>query len=179
MKKFLLLSILVLALIPTVGQADTVEAPVLVVDKCPEFCPPGWAPPVDPVVDRCPEFCPGWEPPVQICTQALIPVPGQPGYWYTDGCRTTIIKYPNEAESDKESNSVPVEILTPVEEPAKGLEEEPPPPLPEIFVCGLGLSISMEPPHNLLFEVIPEVTTPIFEIENLPRVKNVLTLFAV
>jgi hypothetical protein len=179
MKKFLLLSILVLVLIPTIGQADTVESPILVVDRCPEFCPPGWTPPVEPVVDRCPEFCPGWEPPVEICAQVLIPVPGRPGYWYTDSCKKTIIRYPSETESNKKPNSDSVEIPIPVEEPAKVLEEEPVPSLPETFVCGLGLATSMEPPHNLFFEVMPEISNLFVEVENRLRVKNVLTLIAV
>jgi hypothetical protein len=161
MKKFLLLSILVLALIPTLGQADTVESPILVVDRCPEFCPPGW------------------EPPVEMCAQVLIPVPGRPEYWYTDSCKKTIIQYPSETESNKEPNSSSVGIPTPVEESAKGLEEEPPPPLPETFICGLGLATSMEPPHNLLFEVIPDINSPFVEVKNRLRVKNVLTLITV
>ena len=169
------------------GQADTVESPILVVDRCPEFCPPGWTPPVEPVVDRCPEFCPGWEPPVEICAQVLIPVPGRPGYWYTDSCKKTIIRYPSETESNKKPNSDSVEIPIPVEEPAKVLEEEPAkvleeepvPSLPETFVCGLGLATSMEPPHNLFFEVMPEISNLFVEVENRLRVKNVLTLIAV
>jgi hypothetical protein len=138
MKKALLLSILVLALIPALGQADTVKPPILVVDKCPEFCPE-------------------LEPPVEVCAQVLIPVPGQPGYWYTNSCKKTIIQYPSETKSDKESNGGSVDIPTPIEEPAKGVEEEPPLPLPETFVCSLGLATSMQSPHNLLFEVIPDV----------------------
>jgi hypothetical protein len=41
------------------------------------------------VIDKCPEFC--QKPPVQMCAQVMIPVPGRPGYWYTDSCRKNIV----------------------------------------------------------------------------------------
>ena len=94
------------------ANATKHKEPILVVDKCPEFCPPGIQGPII-VVDKCPEFCPKPStplkqtksskppkelkqptPPIQMCTQALIPVPGRPGYWYTDGCKKTIIGEP-------------------------------------------------------------------------------------
>ena len=115
-KKFLVVSVLVLTLAPSPAQATPAEPPILVVDKCPEFCPPGWQPLDEPIVDRCPEFCPGWEPPVEMCAQVLIPVPGRPGYWYTDSCRKTVISDPK-TESDKELNNDPVVIPTPIEDP--------------------------------------------------------------
>ena len=99
MKKVLLFVSLFLMLLPASSFAAPSAPPILVVDKCPEFCPPGWKPPVEPVVDRCPEFCPGWRPPAQICTQALIPVPGRPGAWYTDGCKKTIIWGPSKPKN--------------------------------------------------------------------------------
>lgn len=53
--------------------------PLLVVDKCPEFCPPK----------------PNEEKNLRICTQVLIPVLGKPGFWYTDSCKTKIVKARN------------------------------------------------------------------------------------
>ena len=90
-KKVLVVFAVIAGLFPLSAHAETVNKPILVVDKCPQFCPKPSKPPVL-VVDRCPEFCPKpSKPPVQMCTMALIPVPGRPGYWYTDGCKKTII----------------------------------------------------------------------------------------
>ena len=91
------------------ASAAKLKEPILVVDKCPEFCLPGIKEPIL-VVDKCPEFCPKpttpiktpkpiklpkpTKPSIEMCTQALIPVPGRPGYWYTDGCKKTIISEP-------------------------------------------------------------------------------------
>lgn len=48
------------------------------------------------VVDKCPEFCPKTkQPTIKMCAQVLIPVPGKPGWWYTDSCKTKMIKAPN------------------------------------------------------------------------------------
>jgi len=111
-RKVLVIVVTIVGLVPISAHAETVENPILVVDKCPEFCPPGIKGPTWPilVVDKCPEFCPKpttplkptkplktlkpskpTTPPVQMCTQALIPVPNRPGYWYTDGCMKKII----------------------------------------------------------------------------------------
>ena len=87
-------------LLPASSFAAPSSPPVLVVDKCPEFCPPGWKKPIL-VIDKCPEFCPGWRPPVQMCAQVLIPVPGRPGHWYTDSCKKTIIKEPSKIKEKK------------------------------------------------------------------------------
>ena len=98
------------------ANAAKPKEPILVIDKCPEFCPPGIKGPTWPVlvVDKCPEFCPipskpskpstppkppkpprlSAPPPIEMCTQALVPVPGRPGYWYTDGCKKNIIAQP-------------------------------------------------------------------------------------
>ncbi len=51
--------------------------PILVVDKCPEFCPPGILGPINPK---------------RMCTQALIPVLGKKGWFWTDGCKTKMIR---------------------------------------------------------------------------------------
>ena len=98
-KKVLVVFTMVVGLFPVSAYAETVSKPILVVDKCPEFCPKPRLPIL--VVDRCPQFCPKppkpslppkpSTPPIQMCTQALIPVPNKPGYWYTDGCMKKII----------------------------------------------------------------------------------------
>ena len=56
------------------------QPPFLIVDKCPEFCPPGIKGPIETI---------------KMCTQALIPVPGKPGWYWTDGCKTKTIKIPS------------------------------------------------------------------------------------
>jgi hypothetical protein len=103
MKKVLFFVVLFLVTTPTVAEASN-KPPVLVIDKCPEFCPPGIKGPIL-VVDKCPAFCPpgikGPTKPIQMCTQALIPVPNRPGYWYTDGCKKTIIKEPSKIKENK------------------------------------------------------------------------------
>jgi hypothetical protein len=71
--------LLVFIIVPTShGSSIKSKPPVLVIDRCPKFCPPGIKGPI--------------RPPIQICTQALIPVPGKPGHWYTNGCKKNIIK---------------------------------------------------------------------------------------
>jgi hypothetical protein len=81
-----------------ISYAEQTREPVLVVDRCPEFCPPGIKGPTL-VIDRCPEFCfSGLKGPIKenkICAQVLIPVPGRPGYWYTDSCKKNIIGQPS------------------------------------------------------------------------------------
>jgi hypothetical protein len=96
-------------------QAVAQEKPILVVDKCPEFCPSGIKGPTLPVlvIDRCPEFCPKPSistkplkppkpprastpptPPIKMCTQALIPVPRKQHWYWTDGCKTKMVYMP-------------------------------------------------------------------------------------
>ena len=44
------------------------------------------------VVDKCPEFCPGAnKPSKRVCAQVLIPVAGKKGWFWTDSCRTKMI----------------------------------------------------------------------------------------
>jgi hypothetical protein len=93
-KKVLLTLAIVAGTFPMPAHAETGNKPILVIDRCPQFCPKPPKPPIL-VIDRCPQFCPGWRPPVEICAQVLIPVPGRPGYWYTDSCRKTIIGGPD------------------------------------------------------------------------------------
>ena len=87
MKKILFLTSLLLITTSLPAQAENTP-PVLVVDKCPEFCPKTSKPSKTPKPPKPPK------PAVEMCTQALIPVPNRPGYWYTDGCKKTIIKEP-------------------------------------------------------------------------------------
>jgi hypothetical protein len=94
------------------ANAAKPKEPILVVDKCPEFCPPGIQGPIL-VVDKCPKFCPKPStpskqtkllkppksltpptPPIEVCNQVLIPVPNRPGYWYTNSCKNKIIGEP-------------------------------------------------------------------------------------
>ena len=74
MKKVLAVFVLLFGVIPISANAETPKEPVLVIDKCLEFC---------------------WKPPVQMCAQVLIPVPGRPGYWYTNSCKVNIIGGPD------------------------------------------------------------------------------------
>jgi hypothetical protein len=73
------------------ANATKLKKPILVVDKCPEFCPkPSISTkPSKPSKPLKPPKPP--TPTTQVCTQALIPVPNRPGYWYTNGCKKTII----------------------------------------------------------------------------------------
>lgn len=49
------------------------------------------------VVDKCPEFCPSVKhPPKRMCAQVIIPVPGKRGWFWTDSCRTKMIKAPKQ-----------------------------------------------------------------------------------
>jgi hypothetical protein len=81
------------------ANAAKPKEPILVIDKCPEFCPPGIKEPVL-VIDGCPKFCPKEKikrqpiKPIEMCAQVLIPVPGRPGYWYTNSCKNNIIGEP-------------------------------------------------------------------------------------
>jgi hypothetical protein len=77
LKKIFVVFVLLFGLVPTTAHAEKPKEPILVIDKCPEFC----------------------QPPVKMCTQALLPVPGRPGYWYTDGCKKRIIKGPKPYEN--------------------------------------------------------------------------------
>jgi hypothetical protein len=102
MKKILFLASLLLITTSLPAQAENTP-PVLVVDKCPEFCPPGIKGPTRPilVVDKCPEFCPPGvtvpnikgpvNPPKRMCAQVLIPVPGKRGWFWTDSCKTKMV----------------------------------------------------------------------------------------
>jgi hypothetical protein len=157
-----------------VAQASDNHNPLLVVDKCPEFCPPGWNPPIL-VVDRCPEFCPGWRPPVEVCAQVLIPVPGEPGAYYTDSCMHHITRMPLSVEYYTPGNddSIKDTILLP-DPPVEGRL-----PPPDVMVCGLTKVAYEEPPHNLLYEVNQFIANITIESKKQQRVKNVLTLLAV
>ena len=73
------------------ASAAKLKEPILVVDKCPEFCPKPTTPIKTPKPIKLPKPT---KPSIEMCTQALIPVPGRPGYWYTDGCKKTIISEP-------------------------------------------------------------------------------------
>jgi hypothetical protein len=82
MKKKFLTTLVVLSMtfggIP--AHAETPFNPILVVDKCPEFCPPtNWR-----VI----------KPPKRVCAQVLIPVSGKRGWFWTDSCKTKMIKVP-------------------------------------------------------------------------------------
>jgi len=76
------------------ANATKHKEPILVVDKCPEFCPKPSTPLKQTKPSKPPKELKQPTPPIQMCTQALIPVPGRPGYWYTDGCKKTIIGEP-------------------------------------------------------------------------------------
>jgi hypothetical protein len=54
--------------------------PILVVDKCPEFCPP---------------------PPPRFCAQVIIPVPWKKGWYWTDACRTKMVQGPGKSNPPK------------------------------------------------------------------------------
>jgi len=64
------------ALLLASAQAVAQEKPILVVDKCPEFCPP-------------PDI---WNK--RMCTMALIPVPKKKHWYWTDGCKTKMVYMP-------------------------------------------------------------------------------------
>jgi hypothetical protein len=86
MKKLLVATLVVLLLplnaIPT--HAEMPPDPRLVVDKCPEFCPPtNWS------VNK---------PPKKVCAQVLIPVSGKRGWFWTDSCKTKMIKAQNSSK---------------------------------------------------------------------------------
>jgi hypothetical protein len=170
-KKSLVLSILISVLAPSVAQADFVEPPVLVVDKCPEFCPPGWKPLDEPIVDKCPEFCPGWEPPVEFCAQVLIPVAGEPGAYYTDSCMKNVIREPLRVEQSTPSNNDSVKDTVTIPDPSLEVLS---PPLPlDIPVCGLPPMAYEEPPYNLLDEVNRFIASPIAEPKKQSKVKKI------
>lgn len=64
------------ALLLAPAQAVAQEHPILVVDKCPEFCP-------KPEVKK-----------PKMCTMALVPVPKKKHWFWTDGCKTKMIYMP-------------------------------------------------------------------------------------
>jgi hypothetical protein len=81
-KRFLLLLSLLLVGFPNTAQATPVVPPnpILVVDKCPEFCPPSntyqwWRP-----------FTP------RVCAQVMIPVPGKKDWFWTNSCKTNMVQ---------------------------------------------------------------------------------------
>lgn len=47
---------------------------------------------INDTINLCPKNCKIPDTREMMCTQALIPVPKKPGYWYTDGCKNKIIK---------------------------------------------------------------------------------------
>jgi hypothetical protein len=51
---------------------------------------PGYVPHAIPITP------PGYSPSlnnVRFCTQAIIPIPGKPGLYWTDGCKTKVIGF--------------------------------------------------------------------------------------
>lgn len=66
-----LITAVALLLVPAPAGAQ--ERPILVVDKCPEFCPPN---------DK-----PKW----RMCAQVLIPVKGKKDWFWTDSCKTKMM----------------------------------------------------------------------------------------
>jgi hypothetical protein len=81
MKKILFLASLLLITTSLPAQAENTP-PVLVVDKCPEFCPPGVT---------VPNIKGPVNPPKRVCAQVLIPVPGKRGWFWTDSCKTKMV----------------------------------------------------------------------------------------
>lgn len=86
----ILIAALTLTFFTAPANAETPTDPILVVDKCPEFCPPGIKGPIKKDNSK-----------KKVCTMALIPVPNKKHWYWTDGCKTKMVYMPPTKRGNK------------------------------------------------------------------------------